>query len=92
MAFAPAINDLDAPQRRRQILEMNVTDVESAALGLPVDQRRALALRLWESVELEPGDESVIRLCEEREQAADAASDGWMDAAEFLAQLRKRPR
>ena len=78
--FAAGNDDLDAP-RRRHTPEMNLTDVESAALGLPLDQRRALALRLWESVELEPGDESVM--VKPNLPIVVAARSGWILSGRF---------
>jgi hypothetical protein len=78
--FAAGNDDLDAP-RRRHTPEMNLTDVELAALGLPLDQRRALALRLWESVELEPGDESVM--VKPNLPIVVAARSGWILSGRF---------
>jgi len=69
---------------------MNLTEVEAAALQLSIEDRKALALRIWDSIET--GAENLIAFCERREREADADPEGWMDASEFLDQLRKRPR
>lgn len=68
---------------------MNLDELESAVLALPERDRRALAYRIWESVELSEV-EDLLRECDKREQESDAASDGWADADEFLESLKSR--
>tara|TARA_R110002096_G_scaffold91625_20_gene207365 strand:+ start:1222 stop:1440 length:219 start_codon:yes stop_codon:yes gene_type:complete len=72
---------------------MSFAEVENAVMALSVEERKQLAQRIWDSIELS-GDEmdSLIQLCDEREREADAAPDGWMPVNEFMDQMHNRKR
>lgn len=68
---------------------MNLSELESAVLALPEQDRKALAHRLWDSFEIEGGS-ALASECTSREKQADAEPDGWSDVDEFLEELKLR--
>jgi len=68
---------------------MDFSELETAVLALSEADRRALASRLWDSIELSEVAELADE-CDSREQEADSARDGWTDAGDFLAKLKLR--
>jgi len=72
---------------------MNLSEVESAVMSLPVDERKILANRIWNSVE--PPNAEVTALigeCDEREKVADATVNGWVSTDAFMDEMQNRVR
>lgn len=70
---------------------MSFSEVESAVMDLPVDERRRLAQRIWSSIEF-PDDEAeaLLRECDRREAESDREEDGWMPVDDFMSQMKNR--
>ena len=72
---------------------MNLSEVESAVMSLPVDERKILAARIWESVELPEAEvTALMEECDKREKEADATVDGWVSTEVFMGELKNRAR